>query len=95
MPKAVWKGKVIAEVEEGKCQKVEGNVYFPPESLNRQYFKESAKTSGCPWKGLANYYTVSVDGEDNANAAWYYANPKPAAANIKGHVAFWKGVQVS
>ena len=92
MAKAIWQGKVLAEAD--RYETVEGNVYFPPEALNRDYFKDSAKTSVCPWKGQASYYTVVVDGVENADAAWYYPDPKPAAENIRNHVAFWRGVEV-
>ncbi len=92
MARAIWKGKVIAESD--AYEVVEGNVYFPPDSLKQEYFKESEQTSECPWKGTADYYTVVVDGEENPGAAWFYADPKPAAAQIKGHVAFWNGVTV-
>ena len=91
--KAGWKNTVIAESE--KTEVVEGNHYFPADSIKKQYFKESPTTSHCPWKGEASYFTVDVNGEENKDAAWYYAAPKEKAANIKGHVAFWKGVQVS
>jgi len=92
MARAIWNGAVLAESDDFEV--VEGNVYFPPASLNKEYFEESSHTSVCGWKGLANYYTVHVDGERNKDAAWYYDAPKPAASNIQGHVAFWKGVQV-
>ena len=91
--KAVWKNTVIAESD--KTEVVEGNHYFPADSIAKQYFKESPTTSHCPWKGDASYFTVNVNGEENKDAAWYYSAPKEKAANIKGHVAFWKGVQVS
>lgn len=90
--KAVWNGNVIAESD--STEVVEGNHYFPPESLKREFLKESDTTSTCPWKGLASYYDIVVDGETNAGAAWYYPAPKPDAAQIKDHVAFWKGVEV-
>ena len=93
MAKAIWKDTVLAESD--TYETVEGNIYFPPDALNREYFAESATTTGCPWKGTAQYYSVSVDGEVNSDAAWYYADPKPAAENIRDHVAFWRGVQVS
>jgi uncharacterized protein (DUF427 family) len=73
---------------------VEGNHYFPPESVNTTYLKPSKTTSWCPWKGLANYCSLSVDGKINEDAAWYYAEPSNAAAAIKGHIAFWNGVDV-
>jgi uncharacterized protein (DUF427 family) len=92
MAKAIWNGKIVAESD--KVEVVEGNLYFPPEALKREYFAESDHTSVCGWKGLAGYYTLTVDGKTNPNAAWIYRDPKPAAANIKGHVAFWRGVQV-
>jgi uncharacterized protein (DUF427 family) len=92
VPKAIWNGAVIAESDQTIV--VEGNHYFPPDSLKREYFKPSTHTTVCGWKGTANYYDVVVDGQTNANAAWYYANPLPAAAQIAGYVAFWKGVQV-
>ena len=92
MPKAIWNDVVIAE--SGQTEVVEGNHYFPPESLSREHFRESQTTSVCPWKGRALYYTVMVGGRENVDAAWYYPNPKPAAANIAGKVAFWKGVKI-
>jgi uncharacterized protein (DUF427 family) len=94
MPKAIWNGKVIAEVPEGKYEVVEGNVYFPPESINKEYFQASETHTVCSWKGTASYYSVVVDGKVNQDAAWYYPEPKSAANNIKGYVAFWRGVTV-
>lgn len=90
--KAVWKGTVIAESPDTVI--VEGNHYFPRESVNAAFLEPSTHTSVCPWKGTANYCTLNVNGERNANAAWYYDDPKDAAAQIKGRVAFWKGVSV-
>lgn len=90
--KAKWNGKVLAESQ--KTKNVEGNAYFPPESVKNEYFKESDLHTTCPWKGLASYYTLEVDGDSNENAAWYYPNPKDAAAEIKNYIAFWKGVEV-
>ncbi len=90
--KAIWNNTVLAESDE--TVEVEGNQYFPRESLNQEYFEESTHTSVCPWKGTANYFTLRVDGEENPDAAWYYAEPKEAAREISGHVAFWKGVTV-
>ena len=90
--KAIWNDQVVAESDH--VETVEGNAYFPPDSVNRDYVKASPRTSICPWKGTASYYTVVVDGKENADAAWYYPEPKDAAANIKDHVAFWKGVTV-
>ena len=92
MPKAIWKGVVLAESDDTEI--VEGNQYFPPDSLERQYFRESEEHSLCGWKGTANYYDVVIDGQINEQAAWYYPDPMPAATNIKGYVAFWKGVEV-
>ena len=92
MAKAIWNGKVLAESE--KTETVEGNVYFPEDSLKREYFRPSSTTSTCPWKGLARYYTIVIDGDDNQDAAWYYPDPKPAARNLKGYVAFWRGVDI-
>jgi uncharacterized protein (DUF427 family) len=93
MVTATWNGTVIAESEHTEV--VEGNHYFPIESVKRDYLRPSTTTSVCPWKGTASYYTLDVDGETNPDAAWYYPEPKDAAAQIKGHVAFWKGVQVT
>jgi uncharacterized protein (DUF427 family) len=90
--KAVWNNTVIAESDNTEI--VEGNHYFPPESLSRQYFRDSKTTSVCSWKGTASYYTLQVDGRENVVAAWYYPDPKSAAANIAGKVAFWKGVTI-
>lgn len=92
MAKAIWNGAVLAE--SAHTELVEGNHYFPPNSLNREYFVNSSHHTTCPWKGVASYYTIEVDGQKNENAAWYYPDPKAAASNIKNHVAFWRGVQV-
>ena len=94
MAKAMWKGVVLAESD--KYEIVEGNVYFPPESVKREYLRDSDTDSECPWKGHADYYDIVVEGKVNKDAAWYYPDPKPAAKQIKGHVAFdkGKGVQV-
>jgi uncharacterized protein (DUF427 family) len=92
VPKAIWNGKVVAESD--KFEVVEGNIYFPRESLRNEFFKQSDTTTVCPWKGRAHYFSLTVDGKENRDAAWYYPDPKPAAANIKDHVAFWHGVQV-
>ena len=92
MPKAVWNGTVIAD--SANTEVVEGNHYFPPDAINKEYFRESAATTVCGWKGTANYYDVVIGDDTNEQAAWYYADPKPEAANIKGYVAFWKGVTV-
>lgn len=88
MPKATWNGVVLAESDQ--CEVVEGNQYFPPDSLHKDYFQPIDKTTVCGWKGTANYYDVVVNGEVNSGAAWYYADPKPAADNIKGYVAFYR-----
>jgi uncharacterized protein (DUF427 family) len=92
MPKAILNGKVIAE--SAKTEVVEGNQYFPPDSIRREFLEPSETTSVCPWKGTASYYNIVVDGKTNNDAAWYYPNPKDAAAQIKDHVAFWRGVSV-
>ncbi|MEU4806776.1 DUF427 domain-containing protein [Actinosynnema sp. NPDC023587] len=90
---ARWNGEIIAESD--KTEVVEGNHYFPLEAVHAQYLRPSDHTSVCPWKGTANYYTLHVNGEENPDAAWYYAEPKDAAAGIRGHVAFWKGVEIT
>ena len=93
MPKAIWNNKILAESDNTEI--VEGNHYFPADSVNREYFKDSETRSTCPWKGEASYYNIEVDGKTNLDAAWYYPEPKPAANNIKNYVAFWNGVEVS
>ena len=90
--KAIWNSTNLAESNDTVV--VEGNHYFPPESIEREYFQESATHTTCPWKGEASYYNVVVDGQVNKDAAWYYPDPKPAAAEIKNHVAFWRGIKV-
>jgi uncharacterized protein (DUF427 family) len=92
MPRAKWKGAVIAESEQTVV--VEGNHYFPPHSVRREHLRPSSTHTTCHWKGEASYYNVVVDGETNADAAWYYPTPLPAAQEIAGHIAFWKGVTV-
>jgi uncharacterized protein (DUF427 family) len=92
MTKAVWKGVTIAESD--KTVVIEGNHYFPPDSVRMDLFRPGTSTSRCPWKGTANYYSVVVNGEVNEDVAWYYPEPSTAAASIKGYVAFWKGVEV-
>ncbi len=92
MIRAIWNGVVLAESADTVT--VEGNHYFPPESLHREYFNGSDTHTVCPWKGTASYYTVVVDGDENTDAAWYYPEPKAAAAEIKDRVAFWRGVRV-
>ena len=95
MPKATWNGAVLAECDVAKTQLVEGNVYFPPEAVNKAYFRDSQTHTVCPWKGVASYFDVVVDGKTNKDAAWYYPETTDAAIHVKGHVAFWKGVSVS
>ena len=92
MMKATWHGATLAE--SANTVTVEGNSYFPANSINREYFRESGHHTTCPWKGEANYYDIVVDGEMNKDAAWYYPEPKEAATDIKAYVAFWKGVTV-
>ncbi len=92
MPRAIWNGTVIAQ--SNRCEVVEGNPYFPPDAVKREYLRDSPTHTVCGWKGTANYYDVVVDGAANHDAAWYYPEPKPAAHNIKGYVAFWKGVKI-
>jgi uncharacterized protein (DUF427 family) len=89
---AVWNGAVLADSDDTVV--VEGNHYFPPQSLNRQYFTDSSTHTVCPWKGTASYHTIAVDGAANQDAAWFYPEPKQAAGQIKDRVAFWHGVQV-
>ncbi|GAB2667088.1 DUF427 domain-containing protein [Nocardia goodfellowii] len=89
---AVWNGVVLADSADTVV--VEGNHYFPPESVNQEYFEASESHSYCPWKGTASYYTVVVDGAKNPDAAWYYPDPKPEAEQVRDRVAFWKGVDV-
>ena len=90
MPKAMWNGAVIAESD--RCVVVEGNQYFPANSVKREYLRGSTTHTVCSWKGTASYYDVVVDGATNKDAAWYYPDPKDAAAQIRDHVAFWRGV---
>jgi len=90
--KAIYNNQVLAESEDTIV--VENNHYFPAESINKAYFKDSSKHTTCPWKGEASYYSLEVDGKTNPDAAWYYPEPKDAAKQIKDHVAFWKGVEV-
>ena len=92
MPRAIWKGTVLAESDHTVV--VEGNHYFPPESIHQRYFQLTDSHTTCPWKGEASYYTLRVDGQTNTDAAWFYPAPKEAASQIKDHVAFWKGVTV-
>ena len=90
---AAWNGKLIAESDDTVI--VEGNHYFPPDSIRSEFFAQSQATSFCPWKGTASYYDLVIDGETNAGAAWYYPEPKEAAEEIRGRIAFWRGVEVS
>ncbi|QLC26264.1 DUF427 domain-containing protein [Parasphingopyxis algicola] len=92
MVSAKWNGAIIAESDETVV--VEGNHYFPRASVKPEYLRPSDTTSGCPWKGTASYHSLEVGGETNKDAAWYYPNPKEAAAEIKDRIAFWKGVEV-
>ena len=92
MPRAVWNGTVVAESNGTRV--VEGNHYFPPESVRRDHLRESATHTTCPWKGIASYYDVVVGNEVNRDAAWYYPETKEAANDIRGYVAFWRGVSV-
>lgn len=92
MATATWNGAVIAQSD--VTIKVEGNHYFPPESVDPQYLETSPSQTVCPWKGTASYFDVVVEGETNSGAAWFYSEPKPAASDIKGYIAFWRGVRV-
>ncbi len=92
MPRAIWNGAVIAESDATIV--VEGNHYFPPEAVKREYLRDSQTHTVCSWKGTASYYDVVVNGEVNRDAAWYYPAPKEAAKQIAGYIAFWRGVKV-
>jgi uncharacterized protein (DUF427 family) len=92
MPKALWNGAVVAQSD--ACETFEGDRYFPATAAKREHLRPSTTRTECYWKGTANYYEDVVDGKVNKDAAWYYAEPKPAAANIRGYVAFWRGVTV-
>lgn len=92
MPRAIWNNAVLAESD--RCLVVEGNQYFPPDAIKREFFKPSETHTVCGWKGTASYYDVVVDGQVNKDAAWYYPTPKDAAAQIANYVAFWRGVQI-
>jgi len=91
--KATWKNTVLAESD--KTVVIEGNHYFPPDSIKKEYFQQNQKHSPCPWKGLASYYHVRVGDRNNEDAAWYYPEPKEAAKQIKDYVAFWRGVKIT
>ena len=90
--RASWNGKIVAESDD--LVNIEGNYYFPIESVNKEYISLSKTETVCHWKGTANYYSLEIDGKTNADAVWYYIDPKDAAKSIKGRVAFWKGVEV-
>ena len=90
--KAYWNDKVIAESNDTIV--IEGNHYFPPEAISKEFFSASDTHTTCPWKGLASYYTIDVDGKTNVDGAWFYPDPKPAAEAIRNYVAFWRGVEV-
>jgi uncharacterized protein (DUF427 family) len=92
MARALWNGAVLAESD--RCEVVEGNQYFPPDSVNRQHFRPSEKHTVCPWKGTASYYHVVVNEKVNKGAAWYYPEPSEAARHIKDYVAFWRAVEI-
>src|SRR3977135_3658906 len=92
MAKAIWNGVTLAD--SAAYVVVEGVYYFPPESVNRPYLRPSTTHTTCSWKGVASYYDIVVDGQVNADAAWYYPYPKPAANNVKAYVAFWKGIMI-
>jgi uncharacterized protein (DUF427 family) len=92
MPKALWNGVMIAESD--VFEEVEGNIYFPPGAVRAEFFRPSETHTTCPWKGVASYFDIVVDGSVNNDGAWYYPTPKKAAENIKNHVAFWRGVTV-
>ena len=91
--KAIWNNQVIAESE--KTVFIEGNHYFPTDTVKKEYLIESATESNCAWKGIASYHTLSVDGKENKDAMWHYKDPKQMAIAIKDHVAFWRGVEVT
>lgn len=91
--KAIWNGKVVAESDDTVV--VDGNHYFPADAIKNEYFESSRTESVCHWKGTASYYTVTVDGDVNEDAAWYYPDPMEAAEEIRGRVAFWNGVQIT
>jgi uncharacterized protein (DUF427 family) len=90
--KALWNDRVIAE--SSKTVNIENNEYFPPDSVHKEFLLESLTHSTCPWKGVASYYSIFVDGKENIDAAWFYPDPKPGASEIKNHVAFWKGIKI-
>ncbi len=91
--KATWNGQIIAESDNTVV--IEGTHYFPPESIKEEFLSDSSKNTTCPWKGVASYYHIEVDGSVNEDAAWYYPDPKDAANEIKDYLAFWRGVEIS
>ncbi len=93
MAKAIWKNAILAQASDYEI--VEGNIYFPPDTINKEHFKNSDTHTNCPWKGQASYYHIEVDGEINKDAAWFYPEPKEKAKQIKDHIAFWRGVEVT
>lgn len=90
--KAIWNKQVLAESDD--VVEVEGNQYFPKDSVNEEFIEVSPNRSECPWKGTAYYYHLNVDGEHNENAVWYYPDPKPAASEVKDRIAFWPGITI-
>lgn len=93
MPRAFWNNRIIADAPSAAIHRVEGNIYFPPSAVKREYLRPSKLRTHCPWKGEASYYNAEVDGMVNEDAAWYYPAPSAAAVNIKDYIAFWHGVQ--
>jgi uncharacterized protein (DUF427 family) len=91
--KAIWNNSIIAESDETVV--IEGNHYFPPQSIKKEYFESSDTHTVCPWKGTASYYTLEVNGKTNPDAAWYYPNASEMAKGIEGYIAFWKGVKIT
>lgn len=92
MAKAIWNGTVLAQSDDTVI--IDGNHYFPPESVDKQYFQETSTHTSCPWKGTANYYDIEVNGQINRDAAWFYPNAKEKAKHFEDYVAFWRGVQI-
>ena len=91
--KAIWNDKIIAESDQ--TINIEGNQYFPPDSINKEFFRKNSTQTLCHWKGTASYYDILIEGQINPNAAWFYPEPSALADKIKNYVAFWKGVEVS
>jgi len=94
MPKAIWNNQVVAEAPANEIHRVEGNVYFPPTAVKKEFLRDSDTHSRCFWKGTANYYDVVVDGKVNEDGAWYYPDASAMAGHIQGYVAFWHGVKI-